>query len=230
MQANVQTLEPRTIRGYEILMNGKTITQLDRTTFLVPSQSKNAKYLVQKEGQAWSFECPDHQFRLVYCKHIYATQLWLREKLQPQTVKIETPEAYECKFCGSTQIMKYGRKTKQLKQRYYCKSCKKTFITDTITRRMRFDPKVVTMTLDLYYKGVSLRGIQDHLNQIFNIQLNSPQTILNWIKRYEVCISDYLKTLKPKLSGQWHVDEMRSNLKAVGNGSGMLWTKTHAIC
>lgn len=162
-----QTLEkPRMMRGYRILLNGSSITRLDKTTFLVPSQSKNVKYLVRREGESWSCECLDHQFRLVYCKHIYSTQLWLslKEKLQPKTVKFEIPEVYECKFCGSDQITRYGKKTKQFKQRYYCKACKKTFVVDTVTRRMWFDPKVVTMTLDLYYKGVSLRGIQDHLN------------------------------------------------------------------
>jgi len=215
VEVNSQTLESRAIRGYGILLNGSSITQLDRTAFLVPSQTKNVKYLVCKEGEGWSCECPDHQFRLVYCKHIYAVQLWLklRENLQPKTIKIESPEIYECKFCGSHQIVRYGRKTKQLKQRYYCKACKKTFVIDTITRRMWFDPKVVTMTLDLYYKGVSLRGIQDHLNQIFNVQLNSPQTILNWIKKYEVLIGEYVKTLKPTLSGQWQVDEMKVKFK-----------------
>jgi len=80
---------------------------------------------------------------------------------------------------------------------------------------MWFDPQVVTMTLDLYYKGVSLRGIQDHLNQIFNVQLNSHTTILNWIKKYEALIGEYVKTLNPKLSGQWHTDEMK--VKFSGN-------------
>jgi transposase-like protein len=208
---NIQTLEQRAIRGYGILMNGSTITQLGPTTFLVPSQSKSAKYLVHKNGEDWSCECPDHQFRLVQCKHIYAVQLWLnlRKTIQPKTAKIEYPEVYECKFCGSNQITKYGKKTKQLKQRYYCKTCKKTFVSDTITRKMWFNPEVVTMTLDLYYKGVSLRGIQDHLNQIFNVQLNSPQTILNWVRKYEILIGEYVKTLKPELSGQWHTDEMK---------------------
>jgi transposase-like protein len=207
----------RAVRGYGILMNGSTITQLDQITFLVPSQSKNAKYLVHKNGEDWTCECPDHQFRIVQCKHIYAVQLWLnlRKTLEPKTVKIEYPEVYECKFCGSNQIMKYGKKTKQLKQRYYCKTCKKTFVPDSITRNMWFNPQVVTMTLDLYYKGVSLRGIQDHLNQIFNVRLNSHATILNWIRKYEKLIGDYVKTLKPELGGQWNVDEMK--VKFSGN-------------
>jgi len=204
--------EPRMARGCGILLNGSAITQLDQSTFLVPSQSRNgSRYLVNSDGEKWNCECPDHQFRLVRCKHIIAVQLWIsvREQIRPQTVRVEFPEASECKFCGSREIMRYGRKTKQLKQRYLCKDCKRTFVPDTITRKMWFNPEVVTMTLNLYYKGVSLRGIQDHLNQIFNVQLNSPQTILNWIKKYKALIGEYVKTLKPQLSDQWHVDEMK---------------------
>ena len=51
MQTNTEILEPRAVRGYRILMNGSTITQLDQTTFLVPSQSKNAKYLFIRMGK-----------------------------------------------------------------------------------------------------------------------------------------------------------------------------------
>ena len=204
------------MRGYALLTNSKEITQLDRDTYLVPSQSKKGdKYRVEKVDGEWRCECPDHQFRLVQCKHIYAVQLWvnLKRELKPKTVTIRTPEVYECKYCGSGEITRYGRKTKQLKQRYYCKACRRTFIPDSVTRRMWFDPQVVTMTLDLYYKGVSLRGIQDHLNQIFNVQLDSPQTILNWIKKYEALIGEYVKTLKPELGKQWHVDEMKVKFK-----------------
>ena len=207
-----EMMETRAVRAYEILNNGSLITQLDQNVFLVPSQSKNGdKYRVEKINGIWTCECPDHQCRRVVCKHIFATQLWLNltKNLKPKAVKLEYPEVYECKFCRSTEIMKYGRKTKQFKQRYYCKACQRTFMPDSITRKMWFNPQVVTMTLDLYYKGISLRGIQDHLNQIFNVQLNSHATILNWIKKYEGLIGDYVKTLKPELGKQWHVDEMK---------------------
>jgi putative transposase len=212
MMSATEMMETRAIRAYAILNNGSSITQLGQGTFLVPSQSKNGnKYRVEQIDGVWTCECPDHQFRRVICKHIYATQLWinLTKNLKPKIVKPEYPEVYECKFCGSTEITKYGKKTKQFKQCYYCKACQKTFVPDTITRKMWFNPQVVTSVLDLYYKGVSLRNIQDHLSQIFGVQLNSPQTILNWIKKYEGLIGEYIKTLKPELGKQWHVDEMK---------------------
>lgn len=209
MQTTTQTTDLRTLRGYEIVSNGSPITPIGKDSYLVPSQSKRGdKYRVEKVGDGWSCECPDYQFRVVYCKHIWAVQLWikLQSQFQRNTVKIEIPKVYECKFCHSNQVVKYGRKGR--KQAYHCKQCNRTFIPDDIARKMRFDPQVVTMTLDLYYKGVSVRGIQDHLNQIFGVKLNH-QTVLNWIKKYEALIGEYVKTLKPELGGQWHVDEMK---------------------
>lgn len=207
---NTQVLEPREERGYTIFSKSK-ITQIDQSTFLVPSQSKKATYQVQKLEGNWVCECPDFQFRAGFinaCKHIYAVQMWL--KLKPKNKVEETPtresEVYECKYCKSPNVTRFGVQSK--KQRYYCKDCGKAFVAESITSKMKFNPEVVTMTLDLYYKGVSLRNIQDHLNQIFGVKLNH-QTVLNWISKYEEKIGDYVKTLKPELSGQWHVDEMK---------------------
>jgi transposase-like protein len=195
------------VRGYAIIAKGDKITQLDHETFLVPSQSKNIKYQVRKVNGEWHCECLDHQYRLVQCKHIYAVQFWLslKRKLQKETITIKTPEAYQCKFCSSPNIIKYGKKGR--KQAYYCKDCGRAFVVDDIARHMRYDPQVITMTLDLYFKGVSLRGIKDHLYQIFGIKL-SHQTILNWINKYLKIISEYVESLKPQLSGHWCVDVM----------------------
>lgn len=212
MKVNNQVLEPRVMRGYEILTH-KKIIDLGNHVYLVPSQSKNSNYKVENLEGVWVCECPDFQWRagkIDVCKHIYAVQLWLKLQSQKKTEKVaiqdEIPEIYECKYCHSPNISRFGIQSK--KQRYYCKDCKKAFVSDSITKSMKFDPKIVTMTLDLYYKGVSLRNIQDHLHQIFGVKLNH-QTVLNWINKYEAEISDYVRTLKPEVSGQWHVDEMK---------------------
>jgi len=218
----IQTLqEPRMVKGYQILINGDKITQLDKNSFLVPSQSnKNLKYRVEKIGDGWWCECPDHQYRLVYCKHIYAVQFWLslKEKLQKQTVTIKTPEVYQCKFCNSPNIIKYGRKGR--KQAYHCKNCNRTFVVDDGFRKMRYDPQVITAMLDLYFKGVSLRKLADHLHQFFGLKINF-RTIHRWIERYIKLMSEYVSSLVPELSGEFHADEM--NVKVKGNWK-WLWS------
>jgi transposase-like protein len=209
MNVQTQTVNPRLQRGYEIVEKGK-ITQLDKSTFLVPSQSKEGRYKVERIGEGFVCECPDFQFRahlISECKHIYAVKLWLelKAKAEVRAVSLKTPEAYECKFCGSNAIIHYGRRGR--KQAYLCKECRRVFVVDDAFRYMKFDPQVITMTLDLYYKGVSLRAIQDHLNQIFGVRL-SHQTVENWIRKYLNLIAEYVKTLKPTVGGQWHADEM----------------------
>ncbi|RLG17762.1 MAG: hypothetical protein DRO65_04590 [Candidatus Altiarchaeales archaeon] len=35
--------------------------------------------------------------------------------------------------------------------------------------KLKYDPRIITLTLDLYFKGVSLRKISDHLKQFYNL-------------------------------------------------------------
>jgi len=74
MLANYQILEMRLQRGHEIIANQK-ITQSDSHTFLVPSQSSNDSYRVQFLDGACTCNCPDHQYRKVKCKHIFAVEI-----------------------------------------------------------------------------------------------------------------------------------------------------------
>jgi hypothetical protein len=109
----MQTTEkPRKARGYGSLLNGSGMTELDQAIYPVPSQSRNSmQYIVHFEGEEWNCGCPDHQFRLVYYKHIYTVQLWanLRETAKPQFVRTEFPEAFECKFRGSCCVLMRAR-------------------------------------------------------------------------------------------------------------------------
>ncbi|MFH0849156.1 MAG: SWIM zinc finger family protein, partial [archaeon] len=67
------TLEdPRELRGLEILGKGNQIRRLDSDTYRVFSQSGSGSYLVARQGSDWTCQCPDHQFRQIICKHIFA--------------------------------------------------------------------------------------------------------------------------------------------------------------
>ena len=62
--------------------------------------------------------------------------------------------------------------------------------------------------MDLYFKGISLRGIQDHLRQFYSMELDH-SNILRRIQRYSGVIDTYVKTLKPEVADIWHHDEMK---------------------
>jgi len=73
---------------------------------------------------------------------------------------------------------------------------------------MKYDPQIITATIDLYFKGVSLRKISDHLRQLYGLQVDF-STVYRWINRYVKLMTEYLATVTPQLSGEFHADEMK---------------------
>jgi len=110
-----------------------------------------------------------------------------------------------CKFCGSESYIKYGKK--KGKQNYMCKDCGRKFVNNQHFEGMKANPKIICLVLDLYFKGVSLRKIADHLKQFHELKL-SHVSILRWIKKYVIIMDEYIRQFKPNLGDLWNVDEM----------------------
>jgi transposase-like protein len=206
-------------RGLAIIALGSQIRRVDAQTYRVKSQSGNGWYLVLKEGSEWKCECPDYYYRKVKCKHIYAVELSLnlRERVTSQNLGFESlcsqPEA--CKFCGSTNLIKRGhRKNKSGRvQRFLCKDCGRRFVVNEAGfQKMEYNPKIVTLALDLYFKGVSLRKITDHIKQFYGLKVHF-STILRWIQKYVQVMKEYVNDFTPQVSDIWHVDETIVNVK-----------------
>jgi transposase-like protein len=96
----------------------------------------------------------------------------------------------------------------------WCKGCNHTFTLESEAgfEKMQVTSKMVTVALDLYFKGTSLRKITDHLEQFYERKLDHT-TVLYWVKKYTAIISEYAETLNPKLGGIWHADEMKVKTK-----------------
>jgi len=123
---------------------------------------------------------------------------------------IPTPEEkLRCPFCKSEKIVKRGKRkcNNQVKQRYLCKECNKRFIDDKEFEKIKATPEMVTVTLDLYFKGVSLRKISDHIDQIYHVKIGK-STIHWWVLAYMEKINNYVETLNPQVGGMWNTDEM----------------------
>ena len=89
---------------------------------------------------------------------------------------------------------------------------------------MKNSPKTITLTLDLYFKGVSQRKIADHLKQFENVSVSQP-TILEWIKKYLKLLARYSEKYKADVGNIWHSDETTIFIKKDGekkyySGSG----------
>lgn len=119
-----------------------------------------------------------------------------------------------CRFCDSENVLKQGlRRNKHgVVQRFKCKSCGRKFtLCENGFRKMEYKPEIVTLALDLYFKGLSYRDIVDHLRQFYKIEVTHP-TIINWVKRFVKLVKSNIDELVPKVSGKWQADEMMVNV------------------
>ena len=115
-----------------------------------------------------------------------------------------------CPICKSENTIKWTKRQTQnrgLIQRYKCKDCNKTFTIDDGFFRMRNHPKKITCALDLFYRGVSTRKVQEHF-QAFYPHNSSHKTIYKWVLKYAKMISIYTDNLKLKVGKELQIDEV----------------------
>lgn len=140
--------------------------------------------------------------------------VWSHDKMSTTAPKESIREAVDkpfcCKFCGSENYIKYGKKRE--KQFYKCKDCNRGFVDNQYFERMKSNPKIICVTLDLYFKGVSFRNIADHLKQCHNLKVHFT-TLYHWIKKYIGILDNYVSQFEPRLGNVWHADEMMINIK-----------------
>ena len=216
-----QLTNPRELRGLAILSQPNAIIQINKNEWDVRSQSKDAYYTVTRkfvsqsktDHYTWSCSCPDFATHNMSCKHIHAVQFSL--KLGNDIEQESTPAQIEeivpkitCSECKSENVIKWGiRKTTYGEnQRFRCHDCGHRFVVDKGFCRMKNSPKTITLTLDLYFKGVSQRKIVDHLKQFEEVEVSQP-TIMSWIKKYLKLLAKYSEKYKADVGNIWHSDE-----------------------
>ncbi len=221
----------RKVRAYSLLAQGK-VDKISDYAYRVWSQSKKGvHYIVMREGLEWKCECPDFIFNHVVCKHIHAVEQYRLNEQSAFSFKEETGNLCEpeeqglsCKFCGSIKVVKRGyRSTQRGKvQRFFCKDCKRFFIINEGFEKMKATPQTVTVALDLYFKGISMRAIVDHLKQFYSVEV-SHVAVYKWIRKYVNLMKTYADQLVPKVSGVWHSDEMVLNVRNLDNHENQRW-------
>jgi putative transposase len=207
----------RKLRGLAILAKGGQIKRIDACTFSVASQSGNGSYLVQRHGLAWKCGCSDYVYRGMVCKHIQAVNfsLNLKPAITSENAVFPEQKPQVCSSCGSSELVKDGlRKNKSgIIQRFLCKSCGHRFVVNYGFQKMKNNPKVITLAMDLFFKGISYRKIVDHLQQFYGLKI-SHVSLIKWVRKYVRLMKSYADSFTPKTSGFWHTDEMTVSLKA----------------
>lgn len=203
-------------RGLSLFENkGRKIHENEDGSFSVPSQtSSDLSYEVRLLGSRFVCTCPDFEQREIeFCKHIHAVRLWvasqtfLKEKPKP---KVFAEDAIQCPKCASIRVIKFGHADN--KQVFKCRDCGKKFREISLLRKAHYSPELVTLTLDLYFSGISLRKVARMVSAQFHIDIHY-STIYVWIEKYIPRISEYVNSLSPQLSESWHADELFVKMK-----------------
>lgn len=224
----------RQVRGLAIVSIGSCIKRINKLHYKVKSQSKGDDVWYEvvrqyghnlgghQEGQ-WTCTCPDFQYRKIVCKHVYAVGFSkeLRRRIVQQDV-VQSPQlpiasqSVECPKCKlSDNIVKDGRRLNKSGaiQKYLCRSCNHRFILNIGFEHAKKNPKIITVAIDLYFKGVSLRKVADHIKQFHNIKIDQT-SILRWIQRFADEVAPFVDSLTPPhVSGIYHVDEMMVHVR-----------------
>jgi len=125
-----------------------------------------------------------------------------------------------CPNCNSNETIKWCKRKTQNRgeiQRYKCKSCNYYFTLDDGFFRMRNTPQKISQSIDLFYRGVSTRKVQEHL-AIFHPHNASNVSVYKWVIKYSKMISKFTNKLKVKVSGEVQVDEMECHRRKTHKG------------
>jgi putative transposase len=213
-----QIEEGRVMRGQAIAKVDGQIKRLDDRTYEVSSQSGHGLYTVVRNARGWRCSCPDHIYREVKCKHIWAVQFssQLRDRVR-ENVVIQPVTVSGCLYCRSTSIVKNGIRHNKYDdiQVFQCNSCGRDFTLNLGFEHMKHNPHAVTTAMQLYFSGESLRNTARSL-RLMGVEV-SYQTVWNWIQKYVALMGKYLDEITPQVSETWRADELyvkiRGNMK-----------------
>jgi transposase-like protein len=185
---------------------GGQIERFNDRLFLVKSQNSDAFYRVEWKKDKWVCNCQDYTKRKKPCKHIYAVNFLLN---LPNILLLNIKASKKrCPYCGSNRTGPKGfryNKSGAVRLRI-CKDCKRRFKDDLMIEMKGFKTLFAIIALDLYYKGLSLRSIQNHLWQIYGSN-KSVSTIHRWIVKLNNLLSETLEEIRPELGDKWLGDE-----------------------
>ncbi len=219
MVINRKQTQTRELKALTIVGQSDQIKRINTVTYKVKSQSSDTWYdVVHEYKQGWNCSCPDHTFRHVECKHIQAVYISkeLRHKIvnNNDVKEIENSNELICK-CGSVNVIKIGirhNKSGDI-QRFKCKECNHKWSDNLGFAYNKVNSKIITVALDLYFKGISLRKVKEHIKLFHGIDI-SASSVLNWIHRFGEAVAPFVDSLVPKdVSGVYHIDEMMVHVR-----------------
>ncbi len=106
----------------------------------------------------------------------------------------------KCKFCGSRDVVKYGRY--QGIQRYFCKECNRKFADNDAPPHMKTPSFQMAMALNMFYEGKPICDIRRYIEQRYK-NYPSTSTIYRWIVHFSEMAIEKSKTCRPQIGNLW---------------------------
>jgi transposase-like protein len=202
----------RELAGIQLLQKKIRIIRKNESNYQVSSESDpTLKYEVNWHRNRWVCGCPDFEKRDKKCKHVYALEYFLMLNEISENLE-DTNPLPDCPRCGlSLHVIKRGFRQKRSgpEQRYYCKNvtCRYRFVKQNSFNWMRTKAKIIASSLDLYFKGLSLRSISSHLQDSYGVKV-SHATVHNWLKKYVKIVNRYVEKRPVETGERWLGDEL----------------------
>ncbi len=146
-----------------------------------------------------------------YKHHLFVTH----DKMNNNNKQEKEVKKVCCPKCKSKKTKKRGLRQTQHRgkiQRYFCNNCKNSFVIDDGFFRMRNTPQKITLSIDLFYRGVSTRKVQEHLSAFYPSN-SDHRTILRWIVKYSKMIHNFTNKLKINCGKELQIDEQEHKTK-----------------
>jgi len=197
------------IPALAIVARGDQIEPVAPTQYKVHSQSHPEKvYAVEVVRDRWTCSCDFFAQSHLACIHILAVKYrsgFIESKSEPEKVV--------CVKCQSGDVIANGKRHNKSGTitRYLCKTCGFRFTGRDGFQRRRSEPEKIALALDLYFRGMSLRQIVEHFQQVHKLRV-SHMTIYNWIAHYSKLAADWMDSQNAKVGEKWHVDETVVNV------------------
>jgi len=198
------------LRGLSISSQHGHVKRIEADRYLVRSQSHRGWYDVAWNGRRWACQCKFNVKNHIACKHIYAV-IYTIGHADDAAVQ-GTPRCPNCE--SSETVTKRGvfKNKSGPVQCYGCKTCQIRFVPRTDFNGMHYRASVIVGALDLFFKGLSLRKISDHINQQYGMRVTH-QTVYRWILKYLALAKERVKGFVPKVSKVWNADETVQNVR-----------------
>jgi transposase-like protein len=206
---NLQTIGTREDRGKAIAEKEGQMIRINDNSYKVKSQSSDILYDVISTEIGWKCSCPDHTSRGVQCKHIFSVIFSFGIRKEVEKVRIEPiVSVSSCVYCHSTNVIKYGVRHNKYGdvQLFHCNECSRHYTLNLGFEKMKASPKTITVAMQLYFSGESLRNVAESL-KLLGVKV-SHVAVYNWIQKYTDLMKQYVDKLKPNVGSTWRADEV----------------------